>query len=81
MKDWNRKQFEKQKEVNLGKPNIKGEPVKSEQAKEIPYPGNKRWYTLEEAQALERYDSQHSGTGDTRRHWVNEYGEPVAFSY
>lgn len=80
MKDWNRKQFEKQKKQIVNSSRSKS--IKEEKAIGYPlnyYPG--KFIPLEEAQAIERYELLHSGTGDSRGVWKNRYGETVAFSY
>lgn len=82
MKEWNRKQFEKQKQQALN-PKSKGKTEKKEE-KPIGYPPGYfpgKPVSLEEAQAIERYDMYHQPTGSTRKHWVNSNGDHVTFSY
>lgn len=81
MNNWNRKQVKQQKERLLGKTSKE----KMDQKIDVNtyptgyYPGKS--VSFEEAQQIERYDLQKMRTGDARRHWVNAWGEPVAFSY
>jgi hypothetical protein len=81
IKDWDRKQLEKQKQKVMQPVEVKS---REEKPMGIPlgyYPGKP--VTLEEAQMIERYKLKHGGTGDSLgEHWVNaRTGEPVAFSY
>ena len=86
MKDWNRKQAEKQRMRALGQlPKKETKPDRGLNLDISNYPygyQEGQWVSIEEAQAVERYNLMNHHTGDDLgKHWVNRNGDAVVFSY